>query len=461
MVVFNFSKLMSLVAKIQATPVEVAKRNEKLLQFYFELESKTEDEVRIYMGCDLERLVERHIDLEDPQRQLEILNQLVCKFTNSKIGVPDSSNLKKYLIPAVEWCLSSSCTSKLSLCRPSKTENTVPIYTESGRCEGEVYRKSCPTCTSIYYYCYWEYDSPDGNFKIRKYYNKKMEFFSLTNETFYESALLENLNESIVTMNVQFTNWVDAYNRLKSVTVKKMSYKSVIPAWLLYMVFLKIGLTFPVVRDPITRNLDVEATCSSVYADYKASVDADWLKHKCHRCTTRLVVLDGDCKAYRNVCAANVVKSKSYGELNEFTACSQSPMPGKSVCEKHNENESQEPIERTDLSVITRSRRREMGLSIDQLTSGEGCRKLENINQRTDRKKTAGMLYAYRSCGISLGHMELIHSGKWLHGSNAHCIKCILETCTAFQLLLFEIFGEFPSPQELTGIVIDRGIVTI
>ena len=41
MVVFNFSKLMSLVAKIQATPVEVAKRNEKLLQFYFELESKT------------------------------------------------------------------------------------------------------------------------------------------------------------------------------------------------------------------------------------------------------------------------------------------------------------------------------------------------------------------------------------------------------------------------------------
>ena len=37
-------------------------------------------------------------------------------------------------------------------------------------------------------------------------------------------------------------------------------------------------------------------------------------------------------------------------------------------------------------------------------------------------------------------------------------MECISsESCTAFQLLLFELFGEFPDQHDLTGIVIDRG----
>ena len=50
------------------------------------------------------------------------------------------------------------------------------------------------------------------------------------------------------------------------------------------------------------------------------------------------------------------------------------------------------------------------------------------------------MLYAIRPCGIVMGHMELVHA----------------ETCTAFVLLLIELFGETPQPSQLTGVIIDR-----
>ena len=51
------------------------------------------------------------------------------------------------------------------------------------------------------------------------------------------------------------------------------------------------------------------------------------------------------------------------------------------------------------------------------------------------------MLNHLRTCGISLGHLECISS----------------ESCTAFQLLLFELFGEYPDSKDLAGVVIDRG----
>lgn len=144
----------------------------------------------------------------------------------------------------------------------------------------------------------------------------------------------------------------------------------------------------------------------------------------------------------RTVCSADVKKIKNKGQLNEFIACSSSPLPGKDKCLQHYKNESESiPQERIDFGVMTRAKRQELGLSIDVLTTDEGCRKRENVTQRTERSKTAGMIYCYRPCGISLGHLECIHA----------------ETCTAFPLLLFELLGERPDSEVLTGVVIDRG----
>ena len=105
-------------------------------------------------------------------------------------------------------------------------------------------------------------------------------------------------------------------------------------------------------------------------------------------------------------------KITKYGELNKFTVCHESPLPGKEFCLEHSHNSEAPIVERLDTGIITRQKRKELGIDIDKLTEEGACRKRENINTRTGRSHTAGLLYAYRSCGISLGHIECIHAGK-------------------------------------------------
>ena len=92
--------------------------------------------------------------------------------------------------------------------------------------------------------------------------------------------------------------------------------------------------------------------------------------------------------------------------MNEFTACGNSPLPTKHFCEVHMNDQSGDTADRLDLGMMTRAKRKEMGLDINFLTTTEGCRKREAINVRSHRSKTAGMLFTYRPCGISLGHSE-------------------------------------------------------
>ena len=70
------------------------------------------------------------------------------------------------------------------------------------------------------------------------------------------------------------------------------------------------------------------------------------------------------------------------------------------------------------------------------------------------------MLYAFRTCGISVGRSfrsrrkVYINDIFLFHKGHMECIRS--ESCTDFLLLLFDIFGEEPSPDDLRGIVIDR-----
>ena len=75
----------------------------------------------------------------------------------------------------------------------------------------------------------------------------------------------------------------------------------------------------------------------------------------------------------------------------------ESPLPEKVMVAKHlNEPNEDSLNERLDLGVITRSRRKLLGLNVDMLTSSEGCRKEKNITPQSHRSKTAGMIYCYR-----------------------------------------------------------------
>ena len=57
-------------------------------------------------------------------------------------------------------------------------------------------------------------------------------------------------------------------------------------------------MKFEVVRDE-DRHLDIENICKALYPELRQCVDRKWLFHECRRCSTRLVVMDGDAKAYR------------------------------------------------------------------------------------------------------------------------------------------------------------------
>ena len=138
--------------------------------------------------------------------------------------------------------------------------------------------------------------------------------------------------------------------------------------------------------------------------------------------------MDGADKAYRNVCAAKPEKVRTVGELNHFNCCVNSPLPGKLFCAVHLNDKAGETSIRLDHGVLTRARRKELGLEIDCLSSTVGCRKPDKVMTRchslsyiyscfypllrSKRSKTAGMLYALRPCGIVLGHLECVHAGK-------------------------------------------------
>ena len=104
-------------------------------------------------------------------------------------------------------------------------------------------------------------------------------------------------------------------------------------------------------------------------------------------------------QAYRNVCSFDTKKITTKGKLNEFLECAASPLPGKDLCRNHIKVQVQEAnstAERLDLGTMTRSRRKELGLSVDLMTTEMGCRPRDKVTQRLSRSKTAGMMYCYR-----------------------------------------------------------------
>ena len=79
-----------------------------------------------------------------------------------------------------------------------------------------------------------------------------------------------------------------------------------------------------------------------------------------------------------------------------FPACAESPLPEQHYCLRHRDNIESPSEERLDVGRITRAKRAELGISIEELTTGQGCRKKENIAVRKSRKKTAGMQRLFR-----------------------------------------------------------------
>ena len=411
MVKLNLSKLLQLIDAINSCPVGIPNRVTKLFDTYEKISATSDYVVSVYVSAKLERLKETNLDSEENQRKKAIFSEIIESISKSPIGAPCCNENKIYLISPLEMCNNCGSDSLVAV-KPSVHGSEGIVYTRAGSQPAEVYHKHCRQCLATLYSCYTEFG---GEPQTRRYLPlSDIKYFSVTTKTFFDVKLLEELTEDIFTADCRITSFVEKFNRLNTFSVE-LNKKRIFYSWLIVSISKRLlhCTEFPVIRDK-DRNLNIEAVCSVLYSSLRKNVDAKWLKHICKKCEKRTLVMDGAAKVYRNVCAAKPEKIISRGELNQFRACSNSPVPGDVFCNNHKGNKNGKSDERLDVRM-TRSKRRELGIDVDYLTTTEGCRKRENVNVRSQRSKTAGMLYAYRPCGIALGHLECIHAEECNH----------------------------------------------
>jgi hypothetical protein len=180
------------------------------------------------------------------------------------------------------------------------------------------------------------------------------------------------------------------------------------------------------------------------YARIKNSVDNEWLHHKCSEvgCNERFVVMDGNAKLYRSLCGAN--KSRvigKNGEVNGYNICIRNPTRGNqhgssnTFCSAHHNDKDSDTDPVLDLRPVTRSMTNNVPVTI---TNGEGCKSNENIERFY--RRTAGMFYLFRPCGIRLSNFEMYTA----------------ESLSDVFKYIVDVFGEYPTFEQIRGLVYDR-----
>ena len=456
MVLISFKKLTFLLKAIEDCPEGIPFRQSKIIRQFLKLPTTYDEKVSVKIPLEWEKFPESDISLHDDQEK--ILCHIITTFTGKLTDqVPEL-----HITSPLQRC--PICRGDLDFAKRIKyrKDPSAMVYCKDGPRIATVYPKKCTNCSATIFSSYVEYEQEDG-IVMRKYFENS-EYISATQDTFFECALLEELSEDIFTCNTRFINWSEKYNRLHIDSLKKnvlsttnlknkryeLNRQRVLPCWILYSMNKKLDLLFPVQRDE-SRSLDIELICKIMYPELKKKINSKWLGHICQQCSSRVVIMDGAAKMYRTRCAAKGECIKNAGHLNEFTSCAASPIQGSNFCEEHKNGKVGDTIERLDLGRITRSKRKELGLEIDLLTTETACRKPSAITVTKDRSKTAGMVYCFRSCGVSLGHLECIHAETNTGKHSKYCDFILFHFILDFILLLIDIFGERPSPDQLTG----------
>jgi len=182
-------------------------------------------------------------------------------------------------------------------------------------------------------------------------------------------------------------------------------------AWFVFRILEFITVFNPWPRCTKTKSLDLELLCKEKFAEIRMIIDKKWMGHACNEpgCKERFIVIDGNEKLYRFICATEKKKVMGNpGEVNSYELCIGNPVRGNQYknndkyCQYHVNEESAATIEQLDMRLMTRSLAKLMPFTV---TSGEGCKQEEKVDKFFLR--TAGMFYVFRSCGIRLGNFEM------------------------------------------------------
>lgn len=373
MVLFYLSKFLDLLVDIQSCPIDVPRREEKLFDSYNNYKITSEEVVAVKVDARLEHIREKNFDEETILTQKKILKEIVRRYTDSKLELPVRGS-KMYLIAPIRHC--QLCDGRLKV-KPRRYKEAI-IYSLTGSYVGDVYLQECSSCKATVYPSYSEFYSDGGCY--RKYHDGSYKFFSITSETFFDTLYLEHFCEDLFTCHSRISHVVEKYNRLSGKFPLKL--QRVLPAFLMFAIKKRLGsLQFPVLRNKF-RSLDTEQIFKFIYPTLRRTVDSIWLNHECSRCATRVCVMDGAQKIYRTVCAAKPTKVTIRGSLNQFNDCINSPLPGQRFCHVHLNDQYGETEDQLDHGVMTRSKRKELGIDVDFLISPGSCRKPEAVTTR-------------------------------------------------------------------------------
>lgn len=419
---------------------------------------------------------------------------LVQQFNLDCFSDSDRSPLKSIILaPDIENC--KLCKSK-SFYWPATDKVSFPIvFTKDGTRIAASYHKVCSNeqCRTAFHHSY--YITKD---KQKVYYDTCLEqkYLQTTNKTAFSLAYLEEVTSYNAMSGTSFQMMAKVYNlqffkkhkaslsgaflngrkkchqKAKALNLNKCRLETGWFTFHLIRVFSRHNqlekVSFTMCQN--SRRSDIEALCGTA-ADLICAEKSPWVDHKCNinGCNMNFMVIDGNAKVRRPMCAANQYVSVSENTPNIIKCCPRSPITGNKdkSCEEfctdhlwmkdailqpkpitpeiqneerlktfeycsdsernadiqlHDDDLTEEP-ERKNVVVSLRQYALKSNVSelfrestktlIDEMEPERevtlvGCKKKKNV--KTFYTKTAGVLCAVRPCGVIVGFTELYTS---------------------------------------------------
>ena len=336
--------------------------------------------------------------------------------------------LDKFLLPSTYYC----CGLKLKIIG---YHASVPLYTNNGLITARSYHSKCKKCKCNHYHGFSEDSVGNRTFE----HIEDIDVLIFNSGVAFTKSLMMCFDKMICIGAMTFEKLAEFYKSLHSVDINPDRIET---SWFLYRILHHVNVFEQWPRKK-SKELDVEILCGLVFNHIKDILQKLALQHVCDviGCKEKFVVIDGNEKLFRAICAIDKEKlDTSPGDINRIKVCINNPLRGNQhskiskFCKDHQQDCTSPVHDPIDIRPVTRSMTRDIPPTE---SVAEGCKKNENVNRFYDR--SAGMFYIYRPCGYRLARYEMY---------TAESLSCVYT-------YLVDLFGE-ELAQKLHGIVYDR-----
>ena len=250
---------------------------------------------------------------------------------------------------------------------------SILVYTENGTVHSRSYHGVCGKCKKAHYHGY-SLDKASGEVE----FDDESETLIFNSDTAFSKRFIDYADNMICIGGVSFERTASILNTTFNLK-PPLNPDRLEAAWFVYRI-IKFRRNIPWPRKLKSKELDLEKLCNHVYSDIKEIIERQWVDHVCDEvgCAARFVVVDGNEKLFRSICAAD--KSKIItgpDDVNKYDLCIRNPCrgnqhrKGSKFCKEHIDGKVGETDVQIDYRPVTRS----MSKTIpDIITSGEGCK---------------------------------------------------------------------------------------